>query len=66
MCAPGDRLNSIEVVVDGIGQPMALVIHKCVQSDHTSHLPLSVSPFDTPSEVFERGMARLDIQMTLW
>lgn len=61
-----ERLHRITVFVDDVHHVLggSLVVNAETSSEVV--VPLSVGPFDTPTEVVERAMARLDKQLTLW
>jgi hypothetical protein len=59
-------IHEVRVQVDEYGQPLGCTVIHSWGSEREQVEPVPFGPFDTAGEVAALGLARVDVQLTLW
>lgn len=59
-------MHRFTVIVDNEGNPLGATLVTDYETDHELVHPMTVGPFDTAQDVFERLFERLDRQLSLF
>jgi hypothetical protein len=58
-------MTRITVIVDSAHHALGGSVVTHFESDHEGSTPLQCGPFDSPAELLQRGLDRLDKQLSL-